>query len=95
VANPESDYIEIVMIRRSTARSAKHASSKTTTDEKIDTEEPKDMPEERLQDSHPCSGVLPRKYAISECGIRHYIETVWGRGYALREPSEYEAESPA
>src|SRR5712675_440570 len=36
-----------------------------------------------------------RKKLSLACGGENYIETVWGRGYVLREPSEEEARIPA
>jgi len=36
-----------------------------------------------------------RKKLSSACGGENYIETVWGRGYTLRDPVEFEAKIPA
>jgi two-component system cell cycle response regulator CtrA len=36
-----------------------------------------------------------RKRLANASGGKNYIETVWGRGYALREPFEDEAKIPA
>jgi two-component system cell cycle response regulator CtrA len=43
-----------------------------------------DEPEERIIDVLICR--LRKK--ISNAGGHDYIETVWGRGYALRAPTE-------
>jgi two-component system cell cycle response regulator CtrA len=36
-----------------------------------------------------------RKKLVKASGGKNYIETFWGRGYVLREPSEDEAKIPA
>ena len=36
-----------------------------------------------------------RKKLQTATGGKHYIETVWGRGYVLREPNEEETRIPA
>jgi len=36
-----------------------------------------------------------RKKIAQATGGKHYIETVWGRGYVLREPSDEAAKIPA
>ena len=51
-----------------------------------------DEPELKIIDVFICK--LRKKLANASDG-KNYIETVWGRGYALREPSEDEAKSPA
>jgi Transcriptional regulatory protein, C terminal len=51
-----------------------------------------ERPEIKIIDVFICK--LRKKLANASNG-KDYIETVWGRGYALREPSEYEAERPA
>jgi len=35
-----------------------------------------------------------RKKLSLACGGANYIETVWGRGYVLRDPDAEEAEQP-
>jgi two-component system cell cycle response regulator CtrA len=42
-----------------------------------------DEPELKIVDVFICK--LRKKLAQATCG-EHYIETVWGRGYVLREP---------
>ena len=49
-----------------------------------------DEPEIKIIDVFICK--LRKKLANASNG-KDYIETVWGRGYVLREPSEDEAES--
>jgi two-component system, cell cycle response regulator CtrA len=51
-----------------------------------------DEPDVRIIDVFVCK--LRRKVAKATGG-EHYIETVWGRGYVLREPLEEEAKIPA
>ena len=51
-----------------------------------------DEPELKIIDVFICK--LRKKLANASQG-RNYIETVWGRGYVLREPSEDEARIPA
>jgi DNA-binding winged helix-turn-helix (wHTH) protein len=46
-----------------------------------------DEPEIKIIDVFICK--LRKKLAIASSG-KDYIETVWGRGYVLREPSEDE-----
>jgi two-component system cell cycle response regulator CtrA len=50
-----------------------------------------DEPELKIIDVFICK--LRKKLAKASNG-RNYIETVWGRGYVLREPSEDEARPP-
>jgi two-component system cell cycle response regulator CtrA len=50
-----------------------------------------DEPESKIIDVFICK--LRKKLANASNG-RDYIETVWGRGYVLREPSENEARPP-
>ena len=50
-----------------------------------------DEPELKIIDVFICK--LRKKLANASNG-KNYIETVWGRGYVLREPSEDEAENP-
>src|SRR4029078_7298548 len=51
-----------------------------------------DEPELKIIDVFICK--LRKKLANASNG-KNYIETVWGRGYVLREPSEEEARIPA
>jgi two-component system cell cycle response regulator CtrA len=51
-----------------------------------------DEPEIKIIDVFICK--LRKKLASSSNG-KNYIETVWGRGYILREPSEDEAKMSA
>src|SRR5437773_9450182 len=51
-----------------------------------------DEPELKIVDVFICK--LRKKLANASNG-NNYIETVWGRGYVLREPSENEAQMPA
>src|SRR6202050_314222 len=51
-----------------------------------------DEPELKIIDVFVCK--LRKKLANASSG-KNYIETVWGRGYVLREPSEDEAKIPA
>ena len=51
-----------------------------------------DEPEGKIIDVFICK--LRKKLANASSG-KNYIETVWGRGYVLREPSEDEARIPA
>src|SRR5512133_2451885 len=51
-----------------------------------------DEPELKIIDVFVCK--LRKKLANASNG-KNYIETVWGRGYVLREPSEEEARIPA
>jgi two-component system, cell cycle response regulator CtrA len=51
-----------------------------------------DEPEMKIIDVFMCK--LRKKLANASNG-KDYIETVWGRGYVLREPSENEAQLPA
>ena len=51
-----------------------------------------DAPEIKIIDVFICK--MRKKLASSSDG-RDYVETVWGRGYVLREPSEVEARIPA
>ena len=51
-----------------------------------------DEPEIKIIDVFICK--LRKKLANASNG-KNYIETVWGRGYVLREPSEDEARIPA
>jgi two-component system cell cycle response regulator CtrA len=44
-----------------------------------------DEPELKIIDVFICK---LRKKLSSACGGENYIETVWGRGYVLREPGE-------
>src|SRR5271163_236379 len=44
-----------------------------------------DEPEHKIIDVFVCK--LRQKLALATGG-KHYIETVWGRGYALRDPVE-------
>jgi two-component system cell cycle response regulator CtrA len=44
-----------------------------------------DEPELKIIDVFICK---LRKKLSSACGGDNYIETVWGRGYALRDPEE-------
>ena len=51
-----------------------------------------DEPEIKIIDVFICK--MRKKLASASDG-RDYVETVWGRGYVLREPSEVEARIPA
>src|SRR5436189_295955 len=51
-----------------------------------------DEPELKIIDVFICK--LRKKFANASSG-KNYIETVWGRGYVLREPSEEEAKIPS
>ena len=51
-----------------------------------------DAPEIKIIDVFICK--MRKKLASASDG-RDYVETVWGRGYVLREPSEVEARIPA
>src|SRR5216683_857987 len=51
-----------------------------------------DEPELKIIDVFICK--LRKKLANASSG-KNYIETVWGRGYVLREPSEEETRIPA
>ena len=51
-----------------------------------------DEPEGKIIDVFICK--LRKKLANASAG-KNYIETVWGRGYVLREPSEDEAKISA
>src|SRR4249919_2143775 len=51
-----------------------------------------DEPEIKIIDVFICK---LRKKLASASGGKNYIETIWGRGYALCEPSEHEIEIPA
>ena len=51
-----------------------------------------DEPELKIIDVFICK--LRKKLANASSG-KNYIETVWGRGYVLREPSEHEERIPA
>ena len=51
-----------------------------------------DEPELKIIDVFVCK---LRKKLSTATGGEHYIETVWGRGYVLREPAEDEAKIPA
>jgi len=51
-----------------------------------------DEPELKIIDVFICK--LRKKLANASAG-KNYIETVWGRGYVLREPTEDEAKIPA
>ena len=51
-----------------------------------------DEPELKIIDVFICK--LRKKLANASNG-KNYIETVWGRGYVLREPSDEEARIPA
>jgi two-component system cell cycle response regulator CtrA len=44
-----------------------------------------DEPELKIIDVFICK--LRKKLAVA-CNGEHYIETVWGRGYVLRDPDE-------
>ena len=52
----------------------------------------KNEPELKIIDVFICK--LRKKLANASNG-KNYIETVWGRGYVLREPLESEAKIPA
>jgi two-component system cell cycle response regulator CtrA len=51
-----------------------------------------DEPELKIIDVFICK--LRKKLANASSG-KNYIETVWGRGYVLREPTEAEERIPA
>jgi two-component system cell cycle response regulator CtrA len=51
-----------------------------------------DEPELKIIDVFICK--LRKKLANASNG-KNYIETVWGRGYVLREPAEEEVKIPA
>jgi len=51
-----------------------------------------DEPELKIIDVFICK--LRKKLANASAG-KNYIETVWGRGYVLREPTEEEAKISA
>jgi len=51
-----------------------------------------DEPELKIIDVFICK--LRKKLALA-CGGENYIETVWGRGYVLRDPMDRGSESPA
>jgi two-component system cell cycle response regulator CtrA len=51
-----------------------------------------DEPELKIIDVFTCK--LRKKLANASNG-KNYIETVWGRGYVLREPAETGAKIPA
>jgi two-component system cell cycle response regulator CtrA len=51
-----------------------------------------DEPELKIIDVFVCK---LRKKLAQATGGEHYIETVWGRGYALRDPEERAAGSPS
>jgi len=51
-----------------------------------------DEPELKIIDVFICK--LRKKLANASSG-KNYIETVWGRGYVLREPSDDEVRIPA
>ena len=51
-----------------------------------------DEPELKIIDVFICK---LRKKLATAAGGKHYIETVWGRGYVLRDPSESTATAPA
>jgi two-component system cell cycle response regulator CtrA len=51
-----------------------------------------DEPEIKIIDVFICK--LRKKLTNASSG-KNYIETVWGRGYVLREPSEEESKIPA
>ncbi len=44
-----------------------------------------DEPDQKIIDVFICK---VRKKLASLSGGKNYIETIWGRGYALRDPSE-------
>ena len=50
-----------------------------------------DEPELKIIDVFICK---LRKKLATAAGGKHYIETVWGRGYVLRDPSESSAPAP-
>ena len=50
-----------------------------------------DEPELKIIDVFVCK--LRKKLSVATGGS-HYIETVWGRGYVLRDPPEAQAEAP-
>ena len=50
-----------------------------------------DEPELKIIDVFICK---LRKKLSTATGGENYIETVWGRGYVLREPSEADSASP-
>ena len=45
----------------------------------------RDQPEQKIIDVFVCK---LRKKLVQATGGEHYIETVWGRGYVLRDPVE-------
>jgi len=51
-----------------------------------------DEPELKIIDVFICK---LRKELATAAGGKHYIETVWGRGYVLRDPSEGSASASA
>ena len=51
-----------------------------------------DEPGQKIIDVFICK---LRKKLANASGGKDYIETVWGRGYVLREPSDDEARIPA
>ncbi len=51
-----------------------------------------DEPELKIIDVFICK---LRKKLVAATGGQNYIETVWGRGYVLRDPSEPHAVMPA
>ena len=53
----------------------------------IQTPDRMDEPELKIIDVFICK--LRKKLSLA-CGGDNYIETVWGRGYVLREPEEVE-----
>ena len=50
-----------------------------------------DEPELKIIDVFVCK--LRKKLSVATGGS-HYIETVWGRGYVLRDPPEAQQEAP-
>ena len=51
-----------------------------------------DEPELKIIDVFICK---LRKKLSEATGGENYIETVWGRGYVLRDPAEQRSETPA
>ena len=51
-----------------------------------------DEPELKIIDVFICK--LRKKLSLA-CGGANYIETVWGRGYVLRDPDAEEEDQPA
>jgi two-component system, cell cycle response regulator CtrA len=51
-----------------------------------------DAPEVKIIDVFVCN--LRKKLTQANAG-KHYIETVWGRGYTLRDPREPEGDRPS